>query len=568
LLTRALLAGVLAVTLLGSGAGAAAAGPASAPGPEEPPGPSELVDSGIQPLAAPPSLAAANFRLKATAYSSLISRFDATLPKVAVRTVFGDGDQAARSCTASAANLSASFCWTSTDTSTSLWYPQGITTTADADASGSYDQSTGIVVSWHDDSGAYAGTHGIRLSFVNYSNPSAPTYREVLLVTPGTTSDGKLTYDQVDLHAGGIAWYGDYIYLASTNGGLRVFDVRHIYQVSTTQDKMGLQSDGSYQAYKHKYVLPQAFQYDRSSINGYSELTYSFVSLDRTSSPDSLVVGEYAYPGTGTRLVRFPADESSHLLAASSDGYVHGTEAYTVSVTSMQGAASINGKFYLSTSDGDSNKGDLQTFVPGSSVVQQTDALPIGAEDFSYWPGKQQLWGVAEHPGSRVVYAIKVQPGTPPGPCGTVSLDRSSYPALQQGSTDKTAVCALQTLLKSAGQSVTVDGTYGDSTRTAVASYQTSAGVYGGSTGNADKWTWTALLARGSSYPQISSGSSGEAVVRLQRALTAALGQYVAQDGAFGPGTTSAAKSYQSLYSPPADGVVGSGTWGHLKKGR
>jgi hypothetical protein len=413
LASRAMLITALAVTLLGANAGVAAAQPSSA-GPmaastsEEPPGPSEAVDGApLAAAAAPPALTAANFRLKATAYSSIIAGLDAALPKATVPAVVGDGNRAAAACTASASNRLASFCWKDTDNTTDLWVPQGITSTADADVSGSYQGATALVASWHD-SGAYEGTHGVRLSFVDYSKPATPTYRHILLVTPKTASNGKASFGQVDLHAGGLFWYGNYIYLAATDGGLRVFDLNHMYEVNNTDDAaIGLQSNGTYGAFNYKYVLPQAFQYDRSSTGGYTNLTYSFVSLDRTSTPPSIVVGEYAYPGTGTRLVRFPTTESSHMLTASSDGYVHGTQAYNVSVTSMQGGASINGKYYLSTSDGASNKGDLATFAPGGSVVMHTDTLPIGNEDLSYWKGKDQLWSVTEFAGSRSIFAVR-----------------------------------------------------------------------------------------------------------------------------------------------------------------
>jgi hypothetical protein len=101
--------------------------------------------------------------------------------------------------------------------------------------------------------------------------------------------------------------------------------------------------------------------------------------------------------------VRFEIDYTNRMLKTSSDGYARAVEAYDVSVTSMQGATAINGKFYLSTSDGSGNPGDLATFLPGGSVVMHYDTLPIGPEDVSYWGPKDQLWSVTEYPGSRSV---------------------------------------------------------------------------------------------------------------------------------------------------------------------
>lgn len=352
-------------------------------------------------------LVAGNFRLQASPVNDLIDDLDARLPIVGVPTVLTDTNRYATSCTPDTEHLLASFCWDLADDIAPYWFPQGITTSADAEADGTYQGSAAILVSWYDN-GTDGVNRGVRVSFIDRSTTGTPTYRHVLLVEPYQRADGQPSFRPIDIHAGGIFWYGYYLYVASTNSGFRVFDMRHIWRVSTTDGTaIGLQSDGTFAAYGYKYVLPQVFQYTRSTTGGYANLTFSFVALDRTSTPDSVIVGEYAYPGDGTRLVRFPIDYTDRMLAESSDGYVHGTEAYDVSVTSMQGATAINGKFYLSTSDGSGNRGDLATFTPGGAVVMHYDTLPIGPEDLSYWGPKGQLWSLTEHPGSRSVFAVR-----------------------------------------------------------------------------------------------------------------------------------------------------------------
>ena len=396
--SRTILVSVLTATLLGVGIGGAAAGQIA------PSVGGKAADTGTD---AAEQLNAANFQLQASSSSPVITQLDKALPPVSVSTVVKDGNRTAATCSAPASNRLTSFCWKSTDNTVDYWVPQAITTTGDAASNGTYDGATAIAVAWYDN-GTYLRDRGVRVSFIDYSNPSAISYRHVLLVEPTTDTNGRASFGKVDQHAGGMFWYGDYLYLAATDGGFRVFDMRHIYKTSTTNDAaIGVQPDGSYQAYGYQYVLPQVFRYNRSVTGGYRELTYSFASLDRTTTPPSIVVGEYANPGTGTRLVRFPTDEASHMLTASSDGFVHGVQAYDVSVTSMQGAASLNGKYYLSTSDGKSNKGDLATFVPGGSVTMHTDTLPIGTEDMSYWKSKNQLWSLAEYAGKRYIYAVR-----------------------------------------------------------------------------------------------------------------------------------------------------------------
>ena len=34
-------------------------------------------------------------------------------------------------------------------------------------------------------------------------------------------------------------------------------------------------------------------------------------------------------------------------------------------------------------------------------------ALPVGPEDISYWPSRDQLWSLSEYPGRRYVFAMR-----------------------------------------------------------------------------------------------------------------------------------------------------------------
>ncbi|MFD2080494.1 hypothetical protein SAMN05421678_10728 [Actinopolymorpha cephalotaxi] len=367
---------------------------------------------GTWSAASPPGRAAdgldaSKFELTKSAYSPLVDDLDSVLPNVSVSAVIRDTDRSAHRCVPQAAELVAAFCWDEQDSSTQAWYPQAITTTADANARGTYAGSEVILASWYDadDDGI---DKGVRLTFVDWSDPSAPTYRHTLLVEPYTREDGKASFRPIELHAGGMFWYGDHLYLADTWNGFRVFDLRHIWRVATGDPTgIGLQPDGTYQAHDLPYVVPQVFTYTQSTTGGALPIRFSAVSLDRTTTRHSLVVPEYGHPGGGTRLVRFPLDRTSRLLTISADGRAQAIEAYDVSVTSMQGAASIRGKYYLSTSDGTANQGDLATYEPGGAVRMHYDALPIGPEDLSYWPGRDELWSLTEHPNQRSVFAIR-----------------------------------------------------------------------------------------------------------------------------------------------------------------
>ncbi|WP_406259523.1 DUF1906 domain-containing protein [Actinacidiphila glaucinigra] len=192
----------------------------------------------------------------------------------------------------------------------------------------------------------------------------------------------------------------------------------------------------------------------------------------------------------------------------------------------------------------------------------------------TYWSSHQRIHQyVGEVTESYGGYSINIDrdyldvgTGTPPAPtCTGVNLDFTAYTTVQSGSTGD-RVKAAQCLLKAAGHDPGApDGDFGPATTTATRNFQTSRGLT--SDGVVGPKTWTALLSRGSA-PTIQSGSTGEAVTRLQRALTAALGRTVAIDGVFGPGTEQGVRDYQSSRGLGVDGVVGPATWGALQSGK
>ncbi|GBF06793.1 bifunctional N-acetylmuramoyl-L-alanine amidase/muramoylpentapeptide carboxypeptidase [Deinococcus aerius] len=113
-------------------------------------------------------------------------------------------------------------------------------------------------------------------------------------------------------------------------------------------------------------------------------------------------------------------------------------------------------------------------------------------------------------------------------------------------------VRSVQYLLRARSQAVTVDGSYGSGTGTAVSAFQSGAGLTpDGVVGSA---TWERLILT------VRQGDSGDAVRAVQGQL-GARGYAVAVDGAFGPGTESAVRSFQSGQGLTADGVVGPNTW-------
>ncbi|WP_166352809.1 hypothetical protein [Phytoactinopolyspora limicola] len=336
---------------------------------------------------------------------ALLDELGLELGRSTVADVLATTNRTARACTPSVKYRAASFCWDPGDSSVQFWMPQGITTTGDASADGRWQGHEALLAAWYDkDSGR---DMGVRISFVDMANRTTPEYRHVLLVEP-RWENGQATYGPVRAHAGGIVWYGDHLYVNNTFNGLRVFDMNSLMRVSTGDNtKMGRQPDGSYHAHNYLWVLPQTAHYRPSTTGGEARFRYSQTSLDRTTSPHSLLVSEYGNPGAGTRMARFNLNQSTHHIAADQDGYARADWAYTVGIRGMQGAVSVNGKFHIHRSNGASTRGDVFIWRPGSYATQHTGAVPIGPEDVSYWPQYGQVWSQSEYPNLRYVYASR-----------------------------------------------------------------------------------------------------------------------------------------------------------------
>ncbi|MFF5538035.1 hypothetical protein ACFY71_37205 [Streptomyces cinerochromogenes] len=296
------------------------------------------------------------------------------------------------------------------DQSTAGWRPQGVTTAYDDAGAGST-----LLVSWYDLGGAQE--QGMRVSFVDWSPAGPPRYRHVLLVEPYRNADGLYTYGPVRIHAGGIAAYNGYLYVADTYNGLRVFDLSTILVAGNDRPTwVGLHGNGDagdYYSYGYKYVLPQVGAYDNVGLR----LRFSAVSVDRTTSPHSLLVCEYDQDGTigynsdfrgrpnnsrKPKLVRWPlspgwSDATGSLVA---------NEVWEVGRRQMQGAASVNGTYYLSVSAGQTRRGQLMSWKPDGGAPARQSRLSTGPEDLSYHGSEKVMWTVGEWEDFRYVYAV------------------------------------------------------------------------------------------------------------------------------------------------------------------
>ena len=243
------------------------------------------------------------------------------------------------------------FTWEAGDASVTYWVPQGLT----GATAGAREY---VVVSWHydelhladDPSPPPSGDKGARLSFADAKTLGGDVpYRHLLLVEP----DAAKGFVSVDIHVGGLAWFGPYLYVADTSRGLRVFDTRKLVSVSTAAacaaqvGKVGAEVC----AHGYAYALPQVGAYFYpAGTDASCRAKFSYLSLDATTDPPSLLAGEYDNdPATGiySRLLRFPLDAQTHRLVTDGAGAAHASGAWYAGNRNVQGAASIGGKFFL-----------------------------------------------------------------------------------------------------------------------------------------------------------------------------------------------------------------------------
>jgi hypothetical protein len=307
--------------------------------------------------------------------------------------VLDDLDRRARPTRPWRTRCASAFRWDTVDARTRDWMPQGITTSADADPSGRVHGRAVVAVSWYLRDAA-GPDRGARVTFVDVTRLSAPRYRHVLLVEPAWQPRGARPATRpVPVHAGGIVWYGDVLFVASTYTGLRVFHLADLVRVDPA-------AHGG-----HRYLLPQRWAYTPAGDPG-ARMRYSFVSLDRTTTPHGLLAGEYGRGDAPTQIARFALDASTGRLRTDG-GTATPVEAFGLDVRSMQGVVCVDRTYVVTASRGRRLRGDLWVGDPCSGFRRRHGALPAGPEDLSVWPERGRLWSLTEYPGRRTVFALR-----------------------------------------------------------------------------------------------------------------------------------------------------------------
>jgi hypothetical protein len=360
---------------------------------------------------APTTLPVSQFTLTSNyqQFDALNTALVSTLGTAAVHTVMDNAnhDRTAITDSLGLAGYEGGFGFDSGDNGDCTNYPQGITSSRDAVGtadSGNYDGHQLILVSWYTKDGCDGASSRSRITLVDWDATYPNKYRKVLLVEPTGTAAAP-NFKDITIHAGGVSWYGDYLYVADTGHGMRVFDMRKILKTDTggTADQIGRQSATTYYAHNYAYVLPQVGTVTAATTSGTS-LVWSSISLDRVSG--SIVMAEYtcssgctSYPNRAPRAIRFPFTAGATTFAATTTA----TEALQLPWYNLNGVASHNGRWWFNSS------GAKRLYYWTAATGSHTYTWVSGGESISYWEdatNPDMLWSLQETLGHRNVFAV------------------------------------------------------------------------------------------------------------------------------------------------------------------
>lgn len=333
--------------------------------------------------------------------------------RVGIDAVLDDLNRQARPKRVLGRAVSGAFAWDDVDQRSQRWWPQGISTSADASDTEDIAGRKVLVASWYSKTVATTNkgslNKGCRLTFVDLD---AMRYRHVLLVVPSVNLLGRVELKPLKVHAGGVVWCGPYLHIAATAKGIhtaRLDDIMRVPDSLYTKDgdELGVHGllGGEVATYGYRYVLPVRFSYQAEADEGQERMRYSFLALDRSANPPELIAGEYGRGKQTTRLTRYPLDPETFHIVTADDGYARPLQLDPGGVAGMQGAVVVGGTWYVTSSRGPHGLGSVYAGRPGH-FKQHRWATPFGPEDVTYWPSTDSLWSLTEYPGRRAVFSM------------------------------------------------------------------------------------------------------------------------------------------------------------------
>ncbi len=312
--------------------------------------------------------------------------------RVGLEGVLADLNRTAREVFSTRSAATWAFAWDDEDNHSARWWPQGITSSADADDTTDTYAGRRLLVTTSYSKTVDGVGKGCRITVADVDEQGPIRYRHVRLTNVGPDDTGEPVARPVHAHAGGAMWRGRHLHVAATGRGVHVFDLADIVAVPTD---VGL---------GHRYVLPLRRTHAAGTAEGEEPLRYSFLSLGRDGGGPTMLAGEYGRGRMTRRLVTYRLDGDGTLATDDAGRSVPQT-LVDQGPRQMQGAVSVDGRLHVVTSNGRRGRGSLWVGPP-EALHRRARVLPPGAEDLTYWPSREELWTLTEYPGRRLVLAL------------------------------------------------------------------------------------------------------------------------------------------------------------------
>lgn len=330
-----------------------------------------------------------------------------------------------------AANQVKGFKWNSGDEETEDWRPQGI-------CGFTWGTHTYLLTTWYGvgpDEIATSHNHykGVRLALVDITNMNAITYRLILLVQNKANYNTGLLYDKpvapenptqydsfipVTMHAGGIAYLNQKIYIADTSLGFRVFDLNKLIDNVVSdpgKNSIGKETNGNLIAFDYTCILPQTGYY--KVTGGGTPFSGMSIGSAATASDKRLWTCQFKTAATDTpQMFGFPINSTTgvvtgpptaitpHDNTGAGDPVLHAQGDYKAGTTAF---ISITGQ---STYEGSTAR--LVKYIDGASTGTRY-RWPHGAEAL-YVDSAGLMWCLTEYETSkygqdnRTVFAVRL----------------------------------------------------------------------------------------------------------------------------------------------------------------
>lgn len=297
------------------------------------------------------------------------------------------------------------YCFGASDTRG--WRAGAVTTSGDADDDGLWGGNRVILSGWT--RGAAGGSmdgpapeRGLaKVAFVDANDPGALRYTWVLLAVP---VDGGRDYRGLVSPLSGMVWYQDKLLVTTREGdrdALYVYDMDRIQRATVESDAVG-RVRGGWAAHGYRFVLPAVGSY--TLPRGDDTSRPATVSLDRSTSPDSLVASEWV-PADGdrhTRLWRYALSRDparTGLLATDFSGEADPVETYETKTADVRGVLAHRSGWYLDRAAGSpGGHGTLwRQDTEGAGATEcGTDGTRHcwsgGSGSLSYWEATGEVW--------------------------------------------------------------------------------------------------------------------------------------------------------------------------------